>query len=221
MINEQLGDSSSALRGPVQAEGAIEDAARRRDPEAWSSIYREHYARLFRYALARVGDRETAEDLASVVFLEALKSIGSYRDRGRPFESWLFAVARNVVNQHHRKSSRAAARRLGGDDRFLTGAAGASQIDERLDLRDAVAGLPPAQRDVIILHYYAGLTIPEVARLIDKKERATYSLLTRGIQGIRRRLERGPGIFRPGANSPGQPLQLDITDRRKEGPDGP
>lgn len=155
--------------------------------EAWETIYRAHYPALYRYVRARVDDRGVAEDLTAEVFLEAVRGIGSYEQRGRPLLAWLFAIARNLVNYHYRASARRprlAFIRRNSDEAGADRAPGV----ERLDLARSLAMLPEGQREVIILRHYVGLTTPEIARLLGKHERAVYSLQARGIKALRRML---------------------------------
>jgi len=177
-------------RAAASAEAELVLRAQKRNPDAWNRIFDENYDRLFRYAYARVGHRETAEDLVSTVFLEAAKSIGGYRPGDRPLLAWLYTIARNVVNQHHRKRLRRGPGPIAIGDASIPAPEGsdASRIAERLDLMDAVGRLPESQREVLVLHHFVGLTIPEIARLLGKHERAVYSLQARALQGVRRRL---------------------------------
>ncbi len=187
--------------------------AKARSQEAWTQIYERAQPKLFRYVLARVGDRDLAEDLTATVFLEALRSIDSYAVRGRPLLAWLYRIARNVVAYHHRARFRKEASRalLAAPalvlSRFLSGrrpgdpstngapsaaeapdAADPASAVERWDLREAIGRLSGDQREVIVLRYFVGLTAPEVARLLGKHERAVYSLQTRAIKALRRHL---------------------------------
>lgn len=168
--------------------------ARARSEEAWSAIYERNYPKLFRYVQARVGDRQIAEDLTASVFLEALKGIASYQSRGRPLLAWLYSIARNVVNYHHRLAYRRKARgesTLESDEVSAVSAAAVADpalAVERWDLERAVRRLSEDQREVIILRYFVGLTTPEVATVVGKHERAVYSLQTRAIKALRRYL---------------------------------
>lgn len=178
-------------KGAASPEAELVLRAQKRLPDAWERIFDENYDKLFRYAYARVRHRETAEDLAATVFLEALKSIDSYRPGDRPLLAWLYTIARNVVNQHHRKRLRRGPGPVGLGEIQEAGLQGleASRLAERLDLMDAVGRLPESQREVLLLYHFVGLTIPEIARLLDKHERAVYSLQNRALQGVRRRLD--------------------------------
>jgi RNA polymerase sigma-70 factor, ECF subfamily len=178
--------------------GYEEDLVRRakeRSQEAWSEIYERSHQKLFRYVQARVGDKLTAEDLTATVFLEALKGIASYNSRGRPLLAWLYSIARNVVNYHHRSAFRRKARgestvrRDALPDLDAGGSADPSLRVEHWDLYRAVRRLSDDQREVIILRYFVGLTTPEVAAVVGKRERAVYSLQTRAIKALRRQLD--------------------------------
>ena len=179
--------------------------AKARSHEAWTEIYETNHRKLFRYVIARVGDHDLAEDLTATVFVEALKSIDGYASRGRPLLAWLYRIARNVVNYHHRSRYRrsAAQELLAAPARvlsqFITGrreegvTADGEQGDptsavERWDLQEAIARLSSDQRDVIVLRYFVGLTTPEVATVVGKHERAVYSLQTRAVKALRRHL---------------------------------
>ena len=166
--------------------------ARARSPEAWTQIYEVNHPKLFRYVLARVGDRQTAEDLTATVFVEALKGIDSYESRGRPLLAWLYTIARNVVNYHHRsifkrKASQRIWDRAPSTERADETSDPASAV-EGWDLREAISRLSSDQREVIVLRYFVGMTTPEVAAVIGKQERAVYSLYTRAIKSLRRHL---------------------------------
>ena len=209
IMNEGLAEGHQE----IDQEADLIRRAKARSPEAWTEIYESSHPKLFRYVMARVGHQELAEDLTATVFVEALKSIDGYSHRGRPLLAWLYRIARNVVNYHHRTEFRKSASQalLGAPARVVSRFLGArrreddptahvpsldeageladpASVAERLDLRQAIGHLSRAQRDVIILRYFVGLTTPEVASVVGKHERAVYSLQTRAIKALRRRL---------------------------------
>ncbi len=191
---------------PALEEEELAQGARARSPQAWSIIYERHYRQIYLYALARLHDQAAAEDVAATVFLEALKSIGSYSYRGKPLLAWLYRIARNVVADHLRQQGgrnvgpgKAARPRLirllrrwsQGEEEREPAAPQADPLGgvEGLDLRRALAGLTGDQREVIALHYFAGFTLREVAGLLRKTERAVYSLQARALASLRRQLQ--------------------------------
>lgn len=208
-----IDEGQAAARREPDCEADLVRRAKAHSREAWTEIYEENHPKLFRYVLARTGDRDTAEDLTATVFLEAFKGIGSYTSRGRPLLAWLYRIARNVVNYHHRSLFRRKASQelLAAPTRVLSRFLGGRRLEDRTeggvpsvdeagelgdpaslvegwDLREAVSRLSEDQRDVIILRYFVGLTSPEVANVVGKHERAVYSLRTRAIKALRRHL---------------------------------
>ncbi len=71
-----------------------------------ASLYDEYFDKIARYIYVRLGDRNEAEDLAGQVFLKALESIRSYKERGIPMQAWLYRIAHNVSVDHLRKRGR-------------------------------------------------------------------------------------------------------------------
>src|SRR5687768_11958402 len=88
-----------ALIPNLEDESRLVRRAKERDAAAWSELYDAYYQVLFRYAFVRLRRREDAEDVASQVFLEAIKGIDGYEDRGRPFLAWFYGIAHNLVTQ--------------------------------------------------------------------------------------------------------------------------
>src|SRR3989339_1986534 len=76
------------------------------DPEAFGRLYDRYYQPVFGFLLSRTHNVEVAKDLCSETFFQALKNIPRYESRGRPFKSWLFAIAVAQVGNHYRSRKR-------------------------------------------------------------------------------------------------------------------
>ena len=94
----------------MQYEESIIRRAQQRDPEVLTLIYEDNFDRIFRYVALKIGDRMEAEDIAQQVFLNALKSISSYKNRGVPFTAWLYRIAHNQVVDYLRKKKKQASK---------------------------------------------------------------------------------------------------------------
>ena len=77
-----------------------------RNKEAIAALYETHYDRVARDIAVRIGNIDEAEDLASEVFIKAVRSADSYREKGAPMEAWLFKIAHNITVDQLRKRSR-------------------------------------------------------------------------------------------------------------------
>ena len=73
------------------------------DPEAFVQLYNAYFQRVYCYIYYRCEDTATAEDLTGQVFERLLAHINHYAPEKGPFEAWLFAIARNAVNDHYHR----------------------------------------------------------------------------------------------------------------------
>ena len=71
-----------------------------------AELYETHYDRIARFAFVRMGSQPDAEDVAGEVFLKALESLDSYKERGIPMEAWLFKIAHNLIVDYFRKAAK-------------------------------------------------------------------------------------------------------------------
>jgi RNA polymerase sigma-70 factor (ECF subfamily) len=161
--------------------------AKQRDSAAWSTIYSQHYDPIFRYLYGRLGSKEEAEDLASQVFLEALKSIDSFADRGKPLGAWLYGIARNLANNQFRSQrKRGESDALRDDDVEDSKAIVGDPQAASLDLIAGISELTKEQRETLLLRFYVGLSAKEVAVMLGKTEQAIYALQVRAVAALRR-----------------------------------
>jgi RNA polymerase sigma-70 factor, ECF subfamily len=199
-------EKEAALSGAPAAADAYEAqlVARAKDrvSQAWDEIYARHYPPVYRYIRARVFEESAAEDLASSVFLAAVKGIGAYKYNGQPLLAWLYRIARNVVSNHQRSLFRQRTLSAGGVFQLPGRVLGQTRKEEpagppttdpgsmveQMDLREAMAQLPEAQREVLLLKFFVGLDAKEIAAVVGKEPAAVYSLQARGLQALRRRL---------------------------------
>ncbi|MCA9879002.1 MAG: hypothetical protein KC442_14520 [Thermomicrobiales bacterium] len=75
-------------------------ALARHDRQAFGVLYDRYIELIYRYCLARLRDREEAEDVTSLIFARALAGVAM--QRGPSFRSWLFSIAHNAVADAHR-----------------------------------------------------------------------------------------------------------------------
>jgi RNA polymerase sigma-70 factor (ECF subfamily) len=125
--------------------------------EAFAELYRLHFDPLAGYAASLVGDQGTAVDIAQEAFTRLLARWRKVRDA----RAWLFFVATNLSRDHWRSVTRD--RDL--SDRAASQLRGIAQPHDPW-LRDLVDRLPERQRQAILLHYYADISIEEMARLL-------------------------------------------------------
>jgi RNA polymerase sigma-70 factor (ECF subfamily) len=155
---------------------------------AIADLFEEYYDKVVRYIYIRISDQPEAEDLAGEVFLKALKSMGSYRGSAEQLRFWIFKIARNIVIDHYRKMSKRKTVNL-DDVEIPDGSNVEEMVERRLqigDLTKAMTQLTDAQREVIGLRFFAGLSSSETAQILGKSSGAVREMQCDAIQRLRK-----------------------------------
>lgn len=193
--------------------------AQRGDPASMDALVEQFAPRIFGFLYRLTFSREDAEDLMQEVFVRVARTLRAYQHDGR-FEPWIFRIAGNLARDRIRRQRRgprivrmtAAA---GSDDALSEGGAveevesPEAQPDARLRRREdvdalnaALARLPEAEREVIMLRHFSEMSFREIA---DATGVPLGTALARGHRGLKRLrdLMRGEGCEAPnGADAP-------------------
>ena len=166
--------------GPIEAAADFEDA------------FREHFAPVYRFIARRVGTG-LAEDLAAEAFATAYRRRASCDpDRGS-LRSWLSGIAANIVRGHWRDEQQLLeldARLGSGGTGSFDDDAGSRVVAAALAPRiaGALAALDREQRDVLLLHAWAGLSHEEISAALGIANGTARSRLSRARAALRARL---------------------------------
>jgi RNA polymerase sigma-70 factor (ECF subfamily) len=186
-------ETASAIRvgSGTSPDGTLVRAAQAGDARAFGELYERYRQPLYRYCLARSSSPHEAEDLVSEVFLKAMESLARYRDQGLPFIAFLYRVARNAAIDRTRKERSTSLFEMTVEPRSghdVEGdAARASDMDVILV---ALRRIKPEYREVILLRFVEGYSAADVAKLLDKAEKAIWNLQQRGLERLRAELRR-------------------------------
>ena len=177
----------------MQDEESLVRRAQQHDQTALTRIYEENFDKIYRYIVLKIGDRTEAEDMTQQVFLNAFKSISSYKPKGSPFSSWLFRIAHNQIVDYLRRKSKRATVPLeetlagGGTDPGL-------EAERKLTIEQlalAAKKLTKAQQEVISLRFAGELSVSQVAKVMGKSEGAIKALQHSAILSLRKILAAG------------------------------
>jgi RNA polymerase sigma-70 factor (ECF subfamily) len=163
--------------------------------EAFHALYLRYFDRIYAYLCVMLRDRHEAEDLTQDVFAKLLRTLPSYEIRpGMPARGWLFSVARNHgIN------------RLRQQKRLIT--EHPHVLDDQPappDVRDSVRWtlswitddevhlllerLPLSQQQVLMLRYYVGMSLAEIAVTLDRTAGSVRLLHHRALRTLEDRL---------------------------------
>jgi RNA polymerase sigma-70 factor, ECF subfamily len=152
-----VGDDTGLLRGIGQGDG-----------DAMASFYREHGRAVFAQVLLVVGERLLAEEIVQDTMLAVWRGAGSFRGESS-VRSWVIAIARRQTRDRLR------GRRLRLVDEAVLadrpGSAPGTEVmaldrAELAEVQGAIRELAAAHREVLGLAFGSGLSLPEVADVL-------------------------------------------------------
>jgi len=179
------------VTAPIVAAPEVLARAMAGDPDAFAALYREHRRAILLFILDRVGDRATAEDVASEVWIKAWRGIGTFTWKGSGIDAWLRAIARNLVIDHYRAVGRRPdVSKFDNSEALL--AEKSSDADARpeetvagnLDALTLISVLPPAQRAVLTCRFFRDLSVADTATALGKTRHAVIAIQHRAMQTL-------------------------------------
>jgi len=193
-------------------EAALAEAirgAQRGEALAFDRLVDAYAPRLHGFLYRLTGSRQEAEDLLQEVYLRLVRTIAAYSHDGR-FDAWLFRIAANLVRDRVRRRRRSPTilSGEGPEDGEATGASMLSQIDghgpgvdaammlrEELDeLGVALAELPAAEREVILLRHFSQMSFKEIASATGVPLGTALARGHRGLARLRKLMDANDGV---------------------------
>ena len=156
---------------PVVTDEALLQRLRAGDSAAGEALVKRYCQPLMRY-LQRVAGEQTAEELHQQTWLSVLDHVEKFDpgSSGGGFKAWLFRIATNKANDFWRSRGR---ERTAKEGLRLVIEEESPHAGQRLEgseqaekLRGAIAQLPEAQRQVLMLRYYSNLKFVEIADIL-------------------------------------------------------
>lgn len=164
------------------------------DPDAFRTLVERYQGRALGHALAITGDRDAAQDAVQDAFLAAYRGLRTF-DPARAFYSWFYAILRNGCYKR-------LARRRGDlvDDAARLDLLEAPTLppDERLAIERALAALSPADREIVMLRHFDGLSYAELALSLGIPVGTVMSRLFNARRRLRDGLSGGPARIQIG-----------------------
>jgi len=157
------------------------------DRSAFATLFSRYMPRLQRLMQRDLGRSEDAYDLVQQTFLQLHRARHDFRV-GAKLRPWLFTIALNLKRQHFRRKGRRPETSLeseGGAIEPVEPRGGPEARAEDAQLRAALGQLPDAQREVIVLHWFEGLSFREIAEVVGASQPAVKVRAHRGYNALR------------------------------------
>jgi RNA polymerase sigma-70 factor (ECF subfamily) len=151
-------------------ENRLVRAAQKGDRDAFASLVRSYWDRLYRWLYHLSHDRHSAEDLAQETFLKAFTHLDRFQ-AGTNFRAWLFRIAHNgFANQFRGRGNRKQALPEDLPDPASGPLESALSREALQELADAVAHLPTEFRAALLLRAEEGLSFRQIADVLGLTE---------------------------------------------------
>jgi len=176
------------------------------DLGAFNTLFGRYQKRILNFACRYLNDRSSAEDILQETFLRMLLFRKSFNKRKASFATWLHTISKNLCFQESQKGK---IQGMPSNPSFHSRVDSAEGQDEELEVPDchqlnpleklehqelqekvnqAISLLPSRQREALILSKYQGMSLSEIAAVLDCSEGAVKQLIHRALLSLRAKL---------------------------------
>jgi len=173
-----------AERRPGEVARAVA-RAKQGDRAAIRFLYLRYADNIYGYARSIVRNDHDAEDIVQQVFTRMMTAIQGYEQRSVPFSAWLLRITHNLAIDHVRRRSRVCEE---PEEAISHDEPEHESKHLRLMLGEALAQLPPVQREIVVLRHIGGLSPKEIAERLGRTEDSIHGLHHRGRRALREAL---------------------------------
>jgi RNA polymerase sigma-70 factor (ECF subfamily) len=199
MFQWSLNSPPPPLPAPDTPEMELVERARAGDRAAFTALFQQYYAPIWRYLTHLVGDEEIGRDLAQETFLAAWRSLPGMQE-GLRFSAWLYRIATNQAYTHLRRARLItwlpfADSEAGSGVRHPTVAGPETRVSEAELLALALAEVTPKYRACLLLQVQEGFSQREIGQLLHLSEKSVGICVSRGREQFRKAYLRLNPVF--------------------------
>jgi RNA polymerase sigma-70 factor, ECF subfamily len=193
---EQVNDidpSDSPCAQQKNEQHQLVSRALRGDQAAFDDIVTQYSSLMLRTASMIVGDRDIAEDVVQDALIQVWHHLPELRE-ARALRSWLMRIVVNQCISFKRRLARSTAfmrQSLSEQERDLMAQIAddhKGRLERDWDLAEAIRNLPTKQRVALVLHYYNGMTLPEMSQSLLTSENTLKKRIQAALVSLRRTL---------------------------------
>lgn len=158
-------------------------AAAQSNNEDFSHLYTKYYKAVFSYVKQHTNfNTDVAEVITQDVFMHAFAHLATFQLSNASYKTYLLTIAHNCVINYYRSvppDSLHSAHTIPNQHEVM------EHIELQLDIDQLLKNLPPLEQTIIQYKYQAGLSIRDIAKLVDKSENAVKLILSRSRKKLR------------------------------------
>jgi RNA polymerase sigma-70 factor (ECF subfamily) len=154
--------------GPTEGlvDRSLVERAQHGDRAAYESLARDAAPRLYRTAYRIVRDADRTDDAVQQTLVAIWRELPSLRDPDR-FTAWTYRLVVRFCTAEARRARRTGVRQIAMDEQTPARGDAMADVDLRDALDRALRELSVEHRTVVVLHHYAGLSLGEIADILD------------------------------------------------------
>jgi len=154
------------------------------DPRKFDALYLAFIDDIYRFVYYKTSAKETAEDITSQVFMQALEHIHNFHyTPGARFSSWLYAIARNKVIDHYRRQRDTVD--LETIEPLPAPETTTEQVDQHINqerVHALLQQLPPADQEILRLRLWQDKSYTEIAQILASNAVAVRARYSRAVK---------------------------------------
>ena len=130
------------------------------------TLYLDYHGKVSTYVRGKIADPHEAEDVISAIFTKAMERLSTYDEERASLSTWIYTITRSSVADYFRTR-----KRHGEYMDYMDAVPDVPAHEDDSEtllarLAEGLGALREKERDIIILHYYKGLTLIQVAKLL-------------------------------------------------------
>lgn len=151
-------------------------------------IYIEFKDRVARYVRGKVGNEHDSEDVVSDVFVKVFNGLSDFDENKASLSTWIFTITRNAVIDYFRASKQLCElpEELCSEDDAEQKLINKEMLER---LASALERLNERERDIIVLHYYSGRTLKDIAQIMSISYSYTKLLHLNALKELRKYID--------------------------------
>ena len=154
-------------------------------------VYLEFSDKVMRYIRSKISNQQDAEDLQSQVFIKVYQNFDKFNESKASMSTWIYNITRNTVidffrTRHVHSDIDDEVAEVAGEDDSFNDILNQETLGE---LAAALQKIPQRERDLLILHYYSGLTLKEVAMRMGMSYRNCKLIHNKALGYMRRHMQ--------------------------------